>query len=342
MRNNRSIVLTHFIAAIEALFGAALLTSCSNAALPGTQENARLQDRPRHHQVTEFPIPTARSGPTYIVAGPDGNLWFTETDANKIGRITKKGRICEFSVPTPGSGPSGITVGPDGNLWFTESSASKIGKISRFGSITEFSLPPSRAPQSIAAGSDGNLWFTEFTIPASIGKIATTGASFTEFPFSDHGEPFDIAAGPDGNLWFTQTIANIGRITTSGSISQFAIPSCCPLTGANRGDGITTGPDGNLWFTEINGNNIDRITTTGFVTQFPIPTANSNPFGITAGPDGNLWFTEINKIGSISTTGVINEFVLPANSGPVYITTGFDGNLWFTDSGTNSIGRFRI
>ena len=28
--------------------------------------------------ITEFPIPTASSGPYGIAAGPDGNLWFTE------------------------------------------------------------------------------------------------------------------------------------------------------------------------------------------------------------------------------------------------------------------------
>ena len=30
--------------------------------------------------ITEFPIPTAGSGPAGIAAGPDGNLWFTEVD----------------------------------------------------------------------------------------------------------------------------------------------------------------------------------------------------------------------------------------------------------------------
>src|SRR4029077_12946490 len=37
--------------------------------------------------ITEFPIPTANSSPYGITAGPDGNLWFVETAANKIGEI---------------------------------------------------------------------------------------------------------------------------------------------------------------------------------------------------------------------------------------------------------------
>jgi virginiamycin B lyase len=36
----------------------------------------------------EYAGPTAASGPFGIVAGSDGNLWFTEDDGNKIGRIT--------------------------------------------------------------------------------------------------------------------------------------------------------------------------------------------------------------------------------------------------------------
>ena len=60
---------------------------------------------------------------------PDGNLWFTEFIANKIGRITPTGTITEFNVPTSSSDPIGITAGPDGNLWFTERSGNKLGRV---------------------------------------------------------------------------------------------------------------------------------------------------------------------------------------------------------------------
>jgi hypothetical protein len=38
--------------------------------------------------ITEFPLRATNSGPLGITAGPDGRLWFTEADGNKIGRIT--------------------------------------------------------------------------------------------------------------------------------------------------------------------------------------------------------------------------------------------------------------
>ena len=36
---------------------------------------------------TEYPVPTANSGPWRITAGPDDNLWFTEFDGNKVAKI---------------------------------------------------------------------------------------------------------------------------------------------------------------------------------------------------------------------------------------------------------------
>ena len=37
--------------------------------------------------ITEYPIPTSKSIPNGIAAGPDGALWFTESYVNKIGRL---------------------------------------------------------------------------------------------------------------------------------------------------------------------------------------------------------------------------------------------------------------
>jgi streptogramin lyase len=39
--------------------------------------------------ITEFATPTPNSTPVSIVAGPDGNLWFTENMASKIGRFRR-------------------------------------------------------------------------------------------------------------------------------------------------------------------------------------------------------------------------------------------------------------
>jgi streptogramin lyase len=41
--------------------------------------------------ITEFWVPSANSRPIGIAAGPDGNLWFTLPQFNRIGRITPAG-----------------------------------------------------------------------------------------------------------------------------------------------------------------------------------------------------------------------------------------------------------
>src|SRR4029077_14723934 len=117
--------------------------------------------------------------------------------------------------------------------------------------------------------------------------------------------PTSITSGPDGNLWFTEQATNkIGRITTAGSITEFAIPGC---KGPNTGGptSITAGPDGNLWFTLFFANRIAKMTTSGVITAvFTAPTTGTLT-SITLGPDGNLWFVEGFKVGKITTGGSI-------------------------------------
>ena len=121
--------------------------------------------------ITEFPLPSG-SDPNRITAGPDGALWFTEYQNNKIGRITTAGVVTEFPVPTSASSPQGIAAGTDGALWFTESGTGKIGRITTAGVITEFPIPKpgGGGPYGITSGPDGALWFTDFDLSANAGK----------------------------------------------------------------------------------------------------------------------------------------------------------------------------
>jgi virginiamycin B lyase len=97
---------------------------------------------------TAYSLPASYSQPKGITAGPDGALWFTEYNNNKIGRISTSGAITEYAVPTAASHPYSITAGPDGALWFTEYHANNIGRITTAGIITEFAVPTPAAPQT--------------------------------------------------------------------------------------------------------------------------------------------------------------------------------------------------
>jgi streptogramin lyase len=279
------------------------------------------------------------------VAGPDGNLWFTEQngDIGGIGRISPTGQVTEFHTGISlKSEPVEITAGPDGNLWFTEESGA-IGRITPDGTVTEFSagLTSDGDPHGITAGPDGNLWFTEFG--GAIGRITPAGV-ITEFRtgLPADSAPKDITSGPDGNLWFTDVNGSIGRITPAGAITEFRTG----LLFTGEHGGITAGPDGNVWFTAQFGQ-VGRITTAGVVTAFSTGiTPGSRLAAITLGPDGNLWFTEGigDRIGQITPAGTISEFStgITAGSAPDGITAGPDGNLWFTELSANQVGRLAL
>jgi streptogramin lyase len=257
--------------------------------------------------IAEFPLPTAGAHPIDIAAGPDGNVWFDETTAGKIGRITPTGTITEFSVPSDGLQLTGVTGGPDGNIWFCQSSSTtgvnKIDKMTPAGAISEvgtlFTAGPNTGVSHMHPGPDHNLWFTGFD---SIERMTPSGV-ITEFPLRDPNViPLDITTGPDGNLWFTDIRDRaVGRSTPAGvitlfRISEFPIADPSHLSGSNS---ITAGSDGNLWFTFAGG--IRRISPAGAITAFALP-APSTPVGIAAGSDGKVWFTEAegNKIGVLA------------------------------------------
>ncbi len=318
---------TRAISSVVALaLGVWVLCTCGSAA--AATEGA----------IAEFSTPAAESEPAAIVSGPDGNLWFTEFKAEKIGRITPDGAITEFSIPTPVNRPDSITLGPEGSLWFAERKGNNIGRISVAGAISEFPVPTAESePEGIALGPDGNLWFTEYK-GDKIGQITPSGA-ITEFPVpTAESGPQGIAPGPDGNVWFTELKADkIGRIAAGGAITEFPVPT------AESGPlGIAPGPDGNVWFTEIGANKIGRITPGGVIAEFALASSGSQPSHIAPGPDGNLWFTEYkgDRIGRITPTGTIGEFQLPsAESHPIGITPGSDGNMWFAEAKTDKLGQ---
>jgi virginiamycin B lyase len=212
----------------------------------------------------DFPIPTPNGGPFAATAGPDGAVWFTETDANQIGRITVDGAITEFPLPTPDSRPLGIVLGPDGALWFTEVGGNKLARITTAGAVTEFPVPtPNSFLLRNAVGPDRAIWFVGYDAN-TVGRVTVDGG-VTEFRLP--------SAVP--------VPRPTGEILTAGPI------------------GITAGPDGALWFTEGPANRIGRITTDGRITEYPVPSPNSSPYHIVSGPDGALWFTQImgNRIG---------------------------------------------
>ena len=188
---------------------------------------------------------SANSGPFDITTGPDGNLWFTENTANKIGRITVPASpgggitVTEFGGLANNAAPQGITAGPDGNLWFTENGANQIGRITTSGTVTEFSNTNGSDPRDIAIGPDANLWFTEGNASA-IASITTSGTvTQNGSGISPMSTPQDITMGPDGNLWFTEYSGNrIARVQGIPAATGITLTSYSDNTPPAYGDTV--------------------------------------------------------------------------------------------------------
>ena len=164
-----------------------------------------------------------------ITAGPDGspdhNLWFTEFNSGKIGRITPKGVVSEFQVTN--TGLFSIATGPDGNLWATDVTDRDI-----------YRIQPSKCSASLHDCND----------VLAVSTVGIPGLS---------GNPGSIVSGPNGNLWFTIG-GSLAEITTRGLIS----PVSQGITGSTVGDSsqsITVGPQSTLWFAEPSAGELGQV-----------------------------------------------------------------------------------
>jgi virginiamycin B lyase len=98
MRKMRRIGTKRIVAGAVGLLSAVLLASPAGALAAGA--------------MTEFPIPTANALPSDIIAGGDGNLWYTESNTSTIARITPSGTTREFSSGSPRTGTSSSATAP--------------------------------------------------------------------------------------------------------------------------------------------------------------------------------------------------------------------------------------
>ncbi len=272
--------------------------------------------------IKDYQLPYG-SNVSSITSGPDGNIWYTAIETNKIGKVTISGIVTEYTIPSPYSRPNSIVSDNNGNVWFTEFNSHKVARSTINGSITEYQLDNNFAPDDIILGPDNNMWFSSGNTN-KIGRISSSGSvMYFELPASSFIGLVRLVSGSDGNIWFTESNDNqIGRITPTGVITEFTIPTL-----SSSPTGIALGPNNNIWFTEYGGNKIANITYHGDITEYPIFKPNVDQ--LTLGSDDALWYTRSNTkiIGKFQQNGDVIEY---DTSGAVYdITSGPDGNIWF-------------
>jgi YD repeat-containing protein len=282
-----------------------------------------------------------------------GLIYGTVAGSSSAGRLLKltrpatiwnRGTVQNTEKPTlSGERVVGATMGVSNGKWSNNPIAYGYQWEDCNSSETECAPIPgaTNSTYKVMESDTGHLLIAVVTATNGGGSISVKSNyreiqafAFTKYGLPSENYPYGITSGADGNLWFTTYKNKIAKISTSGTITEYQLPS-------GRAGGITSGPDGNLWFTESAGDAIGDSTTSGAITLYPLP-EHSGASGICTGPDGDLWFTEqlTNRIAKITTAGKITEYPsLPSNSSPWSITAGPDGNLWFTEPGTSKVGK---
>jgi len=201
-----------------------------------------------------YTLPTSNANPGGVTAGPGYTVWVAEdvgqgSAAGRIGKVEAwTGLVTEYQIPDPTFGccvshisPGVVTLGPDGRIWFnsivgshtmasrrhpeTVAVTNYFGAVTTDGTFSIYGYNPTvfGAFVGMVAGPDGNLWFTYQGGAGGVGgvaKVTTSGTIVQNIPVNF--APGSIIAGPDNNLWFTEDGARIGRVTTSGALSEFS------------------------------------------------------------------------------------------------------------------------
>jgi virginiamycin B lyase len=155
----------------------------------------------------------------------------------------------------------------------------------------------------------------------------------------------NIVAGPDGALWFNeQNGFSVGRITTSGTVTEYPIPRADYSHG---GDGPSTivSSGGSLWALANVGSTIDAISTAGVATQL-YARLNQSATNITPDSAGGVWAASLAGAGGGPVSGGLFRVDPPrgrvrnyrnARFGgqfqPLPMALGANGANWFADGG---------
>jgi len=288
--------------------------------------------------------------PAAVAAGPNGNPWFVEPSALKVGTVAA-GTVSEFG-PTF-LRPVDITSAPGDTLWVLEEN-SDIAGLWRTTTAGAFTATTGlfRAASAIATDSAGDVWVT-YPFGNSIGEVKP--------PYTEQTDPdFDslssgagsIAEGPDGaTMWFTeQSAQKVGSIGQTGSVKEYSLPTGVSGTIGN----IVLGSDGNLWV-GVAGTSTSWLVRTigsgsseGATTAFALPSGSkANVDVLASGPDNRLWMadgtTGTGDLTAVTTAGAFTDYPHALASGSSITSIAADPGgadaLWMTNATATTVQR---
>jgi len=208
------------------------------------------------------------SAPNDVALDAKGNIWFTELNADSIGRLDPhNGNIRQYPLSQKRSvqalNPYGITIDAQGMIWFTESSNDHIGRLDpATGKISLFTMPglaPNTTLMEISSNAEGMIWATSFSSSLLLSFNPHT-STFTPYyvPTSGNGSSglYGLTVTNSNDVWVTVAAQNvIARLDVAGNhFIYYHIP-----TNASFPLGIVMGTNNTLWFTEAGSDKIGML-----------------------------------------------------------------------------------
>lgn len=210
--------------------------------------------------------------------------------------------------------------------------------------LQQYKVPTAgSSPKDITQASDGNLWFTEsFVYDQNVATHnvgrITQSGDVTEFAVCDSCFPSDIVQGSDGLLYYTRNDAPFGRVTTSGE----ALPVDPEDVFRFNGNGLDEHGD-DIWIADFNNHSVWRydIPSDTF-TSFDATTAESpdaTPLHVAVGRAGIVWFTDANGFIGRLDPATGAVTTTVVDGFPRQIDIAADGSVWFTERFSQAVGR---
>ena len=331
MKNNPTAITAAVVLALAASFP--VYAGGSNYAItPGTLANVT-------GKVSEWPVPTPRFARDPAI-GPDGNIYITVMNGNKIARFDTKAHAFKEWELAPGHRPHGLLVDKQGIVWTTGNGNGTLGRLDpATGQFTEFSTPSrGGGPHTLVIGNDGVIWFT-MQSGNKIGRFDTkTSGPITEYPTS--GGPYGLALDNAGNVWFCRMGDNkVGRLDPkSGQMTEISTgPGSLPRR-------IAAAPDGMLWVTQYGNGKLAKIDPAAakIVKVYALPAGDAGPYAVNVDGAGIVWANEINTDTVVRLNPATEEMrvvKLPSkNVGIRKMTIDASGRLWYMGSHNGRLG----
>jgi gluconolactonase len=124
-------------------------------------------------------------GPNDLAFGPDGRLWFTDSEAERLFVIDGAGGG-EMLFERPGCYPNGIAFDAQQRLYWTESLAHRVCCLDDDGNPTTFAqLSDGHVPDGMAFAADGRL-FVATTIKGGVTVLSAGGEILEEIQLGEH------------------------------------------------------------------------------------------------------------------------------------------------------------